>query len=155
MLRTVDLAKLVQRAVKAYPFPAGIQTGVVSRIGNPRCDLDPDQINQVLTNLFSNASDAMPGGGDLTVTVDGDEDKVWFAVSDTGTGIARENLTKIFEPFFTTKQIGKGTGLGPGGDLRHRENAPRRHRGLLQLRPGRGPTGTTFTVRLPRQGPEE
>ena len=155
VLRTVDLSKLVQRAVKAYPFPPGIHARVVSRIGNAKCDLDPDQIQQVLTNLFSNASDAMPGGGDLTVTVDGDEGRVWFAVGDTGTGIARENLTKIFEPFFTTKQIGKGTGLG----LAVTYGIVKMHRGDIEVSsncdPAAGPAGTTFSVRLPRQGPEE
>jgi signal transduction histidine kinase/iron only hydrogenase large subunit-like protein len=155
VLRIVDLAKLVQRAVKAYPFPAGIQARVVSRMANPRCELDPDQINQVLTNLFSNASDAMPAGGSLTVTADGDAERVWFEVSDTGTGIARENLAKIFEPFFTTKQIGKGTGLG----LAVSYGIVKMHRGDIQASsncdPAAGPTGTTFTVRLPRKGPEE
>ncbi len=74
-------------------------------------------------------------------------------MSDTGVGIPQENLNKIFEPFFTTKQMGKGTGPGPGvtygivkmhrGDIRVAVATPTR-------RPG--PTGTTFTVTLPRQG---
>ncbi len=155
VLRTVDLAKLVQRAVKTYPFPAGVQAKIANRIANPKCDLDPDQIHQVLTNLFSNASDAMPGGGQITVSVDGNAEKVWFAVTDTGTGIARENLAKIFEPFFTTKQIGKGTGLG----LAVTYGIVKMHRGDIEAAsncdPAAGQTGTTFTVRLPRKGPEE
>jgi signal transduction histidine kinase len=155
VLRTVDLHKLVQRAVKAYPAPAGIQVRVSSRIANPKADVDPDQINQVLTNLFSNACDAMPNGGNLSVSVDGNGDSISFSVSDTGIGISRENLGKIFEPFFTTKQIGKGTGLG----LAVSYGIVKMHRGDIQAvsnsDPAAGPTGTRFTVRLPRKGFEE
>jgi signal transduction histidine kinase len=155
VLRTVDVAMLIQRAVKAYPFPSNIETHVVSAIADPQADLDPDQVNQVLTNLFSNASDAMAEGGTLTVTVGGNAEKVWFSVADTGCGISRENLTKIFEPFFTTKQIGKGTGLG----LAVTYGIVKMHRGDIEVVSSNdqaaGPTGTTFTVRLPRKGPEE
>jgi two-component system NtrC family sensor kinase len=108
-----------------------------------------------LTNLFSNACDAMPEGGVLTTAIDGDGEKVWFSVSDTGTGIPRENLGKIFEPFFTTKQMGKGTGLG----LAVTYGIVKMHRGDIELvsnnDPASGPTGTSFTVRLPRRNPDE
>jgi two-component system NtrC family sensor kinase len=155
VLRTVDLCKLIQRAVKAYPIPANVHVKVEPKAANPKVGLDPDQINQVLTNLFSNACDAMPGGGTLTISIEGNDDKIWFSVRDTGIGIPRENLTKIFEPFFTTKQIGKGTGLG----LAVTYGIVKMHRGDIEtvsnIDPAAGPTGTTFTVRLPRKGPEE
>ena len=77
-----------------------------------------------------------------------------IAVSDTGVGIPPENIKKIFDPFFTTKQMGKGTGLGLAvtygivkmhcGDIRVQSQAD----------PAAGPTGTTFTVTLPRKGDE-
>ncbi len=155
VLRTVDLCKLIQRAVKAYPVPSGVRVKVEPRISNPKVDLDPDQISQVLTNLFSNACDAMPDRGVITIGIEGSEEKVWFSVSDTGVGIPRENLTKIFEPFFTTKQMGKGTGLG----LAVTYGIVKMHRGDIEAvsnaDPAAGPTGTTFTVRLPRRNPEE
>ncbi|HYK88493.1 MAG TPA: [Fe-Fe] hydrogenase large subunit C-terminal domain-containing protein [Acidobacteriota bacterium] len=155
VLRTVDLCKLIQRAVKAYPVPPGVRVKVEPRIGNPKADLDPDQVNQVLTNLFSNACDAMPDGGDLTIEIDGNDDRVWFSVGDTGVGISRENLSKIFEPFFTTKQMGKGTGLG----LAVTYGIVKMHRGditaVSNCDPAAGATGTTFTVRLPRRNPDE
>lgn len=88
---------------------------------------DPNQIQQVLLNLASNTSDAMPDGGKLvieTTNVSIDEqyanghieassgDYVLVAVSDTGIGMDKDTLEHIFEPFYTTKEIGKGTGLG-------------------------------------------
>jgi len=73
-------------------------------------------------------------------------------VADTGIGIPKENLERIFHPFFTTKQIGKGTGLG----LAVSYGVVKMHRGSITCQsnadPGRGPTGTTFTVVLPRKG---
>ncbi len=85
VFRIVDLCKLMQRAVKAYPFPANIQARIESAIENPKVDLDPDQINQVITNLFSNACDAMPDGGSLTISIGSNERDVWFSIKDTGT----------------------------------------------------------------------
>jgi signal transduction histidine kinase len=86
---------------------------------------DPSQIESVILNLSVNARDAMPNGGRLTIStvnVPREErnkpaelaagDYVAVCVSDTGTGMTDEVLTKAFEPFFTTKAVGSGTGLG-------------------------------------------
>jgi two-component system cell cycle sensor histidine kinase/response regulator CckA len=88
---------------------------------------DSDQIVQILMNLCVNSRDAMPLGGMLTISTEniivGDGSieghscvepgqYVKLSVTDTGTGISKEDQTKIFEPFFTTKEVGKGTGLG-------------------------------------------
>jgi two-component system NtrC family sensor kinase len=155
VFRTEDLCKLMQRAVKAYPFPANIQVYMESGIKNPKVDLDPDQINQVITNLLSNACDAMPEGGTLGITIDGDESSIWFSIRDTGIGIPKENQAKIFEPFFTTKQIGKGTGLG----LAVTYGIVKMHRGDITMvsnnDPSTGRTGTQFTVKLSRKAPDE
>jgi len=72
-------------------------------------------------------------------------------VADTGCGIPPENVGRIFEPFFTTKQIGKGTGLG----LAVAYGIVKMHQGRIEVAsnhdPANGPTGTAFTVVLPRK----
>ncbi|MFL6752971.1 MAG: response regulator [Sphingomicrobium sp.] len=85
---------------------------------------DQAQLELALVNLIINARDAMPAGGTVTVTVENGElaagnwadlppgDYVLLSVSDTGTGISRDDLGKVMEPFFTTKDVGKGSGLG-------------------------------------------
>ena len=88
---------------------------------------DPGQLEQVIVNLGVNARDAMPDGGTLLIETKAVSkadvramrseilpigDYALLSITDAGTGIAKEHLTKIFEPFFTTKEVGKGTGLG-------------------------------------------
>jgi PAS domain S-box-containing protein len=78
---------------------------------------DRQKLRQVFLNLLTNASDAMPHGGTLTLrtalaSLNNDEAAVLIEFADTGVGIPAEHLDKIMEPFFTTKEEGKGTGLG-------------------------------------------
>ncbi|MFW6061516.1 MAG: ATP-binding protein, partial [Planctomycetota bacterium] len=150
-----DVTELVQRSLRSLHSTDGIDIQVDNRMDDPVAQLDGEQLTQVLTNLLSNAVAAMPGGGTLTVRTEDDADSVRLIVQDTGTGISEENLSKIFEPFFTTKQIGKGTGLG----LAVTYGVVKMHRGDIQVNsnadPAQGPTGTTFTVTLPRQAPGE
>ena len=146
----VDVRELLDRAVRGIPVPDNIVVHREHALEDPVAEVDRDQIVQVLTNLLSNAIAAMEEGGTLTVRATGDENWVRLSVSDTGVGVPEENLKKIFEPFFTTKQLGKGTGLGlavtygivkmHSGDIRVESNA----------NAAAGPTGSTFTVTLPR-----
>jgi signal transduction histidine kinase len=146
----VDVTELVQRVVSPMRTPDGIQVEVTSALENPIAHLDKDQIAQVLTNLINNAVAAIQGTGQVRVDCSGDDSRVEISVTDTGSGIPTDILKKIFEPFFTTKQPGKGTGLGLAvsygiakmhcGDIRVESNAD----------PAVGPTGTRFTIRLPR-----
>ena len=119
---------------------------------------DQGQIEQVLLNLYVNASDAMPEGGELTLTTRNvtlndlkgiphtsrSENFVELTVSDTGIGMDKKTLARIFEPFFTTKEMGKGTGLG----LASAFGIVKAHGGLMDVESQRG-VGTTFKVYLP------
>jgi PAS domain S-box-containing protein len=109
---------------------------------------DRQQIRQVFLNLMTNALDAMPEGGALTLRVQpADGDAVRIEVADTGVGIPAEHLARVTEPFFTTKGEGKGTGLG----LAICKRIVQEHGGRLVVdsSPGRG---TTVTVELPAEG---
>lgn len=111
----------------------------------PQIKCIPSQLNQVFMNLVINAAHAMVKPGTITIaTGTEDEGWVWVTVSDTGTGIAPEHLTRIFEPFFTTKPVGQGTGLG----LSLSYSIVKRHGGTITVASEQG-KGTTFTVRVP------
>jgi two-component system sensor histidine kinase HydH len=75
--------------------------------------IDPDRMNQVFLNLYLNAIEAMDDGGTLSVTMNQRKDlkSVRITVSDTGSGIEKEDLVHVFDPYFTTKQSGTGLGL--------------------------------------------
>jgi signal transduction histidine kinase len=145
-----DLAELVEKVLGMAPLEDDVNVKVVNELSDPVAEIDADQIVQVLTNLFNNAQHAMPEGGLLTITLSDDPESVTIRVSDTGLGIVEEHMDKLFDPFFTTKQIGMGTGLG----LAVTHGIVKMHRGNITVEsnadPGAGPTGTTFTVTLPR-----
>lgn len=127
---------------------------------------DATQMHQVFLNLCINARDGMPRGGVLTLSGENvalDDTVaagmspeaqpgryVAWTVSDTGTGITPENLSRIFEPFFTTKELGKGTGLG----LSTVRDIVRGHGGFVQVTSLLG-EGTHFRVYLPATEEEE
>ncbi|HVM60979.1 MAG TPA: ATP-binding protein [Verrucomicrobiae bacterium] len=105
----------------------------------PPIRADAGQVQQALLNLFLNGIQAMPDGGTLTVGAVQAGDHVRLTVSDTGVGIARDNLHKIFSPFFTTKH--RGTGLG----LAITRTIVEKHRGTITVVSECG-RGTTFTL---------
>jgi two-component system NtrC family sensor kinase len=146
-----DLTGLVAEVMRTLPIAEGVSVEVVDHLDDSIAELDGDQIVQVLTNLLTNAQHAMEeGGGTITVTLDGTEENVLMTVQDGGTGIPAEHLDKLFSPFFTTKQVGKGTGLG----LAVTHGIVKMHRGQITVAsnadPAAGPTGTTFSISLPR-----
>ncbi|HSW40126.1 MAG TPA: ATP-binding protein, partial [Acidobacteriota bacterium] len=102
------------------------------------------KLQQVFVNLFLNASDAMPSGGDLSIKTGMNESMVIIDISDTGAGIPKEKIKRIFDPFFTTKTIGKGTGLG----LAVTYGIIQEHGGRIFVDSDSG-KGTHFTLKLP------
>jgi signal transduction histidine kinase len=155
MLEPTSILDVVDRTLRTVPRPDGVDVTLEHEVDDPVADLDADQIVQVLSNLVSNAYAAMDGSGELSIRTLGDGESIKVIVSDTGSGISEENVQKIFEPFFTTKQIGLGTGLG----LAVTYGIVKMHHGDITVEsnddPARGPTGTTFTVTLPRKGRQE
>lgn len=126
--------------------------------------MDPSQIDQILTNLCVNASDAIGSVGTITIETKNIEldqsavatglsvspgDYVMLVVNDTGSGMDEKTLTHIFEPFFTTKELGKGTGLG----LATVEGIVQQNEGQVRVysKPG---VGTAFQIYLPRHDGE-
>ena len=120
---------------------------------------DPGQFDQVVINLAVNAKDAMPGGGRITIETSRVSvestlqpghgvmpagDYVLIRVTDTGSGIAEEDIEHIFEPFFSTKGVGEGTGLG----LSTVYGIVRQSEGYVFVDSASG-EGTTFSIYLP------
>ena len=90
---------------------SNVRIQVIAPPNMPALKADPSHITQVLLNLMLNGLQAMPHGGTLTLEAKASNGTVLMAVTDTGIGIAPENLSRIFEPYFTTKPQGSGLGL--------------------------------------------
>jgi len=109
---------------------------------------DPERLQQLFLNLFLNAADAMPNGGELRVSLrTGSEGAIELCVADTGSGIATPDLPRIFEPFFTTKPAGEGNGLG----LMVVKGIVTDHGGSIDASSAAG-KGTEFRVIFPKAG---
>ncbi|HEU6449415.1 MAG TPA: PAS domain S-box protein [Verrucomicrobiae bacterium] len=161
-LQELDLNESINNMTKILRRTLGenIQMQFKFAMENLFVQADAGMMDQVLMNLAVNSRDAMPNGGKLVIETSGvrfDSQSaaqsakirpgsfVCLSVSDTGAGIAPENLPHIFEPFFTTKDIGKGTGLG----LATVFGIVQQHQGWVDVYSEIG-HGTTFRVYLPR-----
>jgi two-component system NtrC family sensor kinase len=109
-----------------------------------------NQLRQVFLNMISNARDAMPKGGTLSVSTLQEKGFVKVRFSDTGIGISEENIARIFDSFFTTKDSVKGVGLG----LSVCYGFIKDHGGDITVKSAKG-EGATFTISLPIDPPEE
>jgi len=161
--QVVDLNAMVTDMIKALKILVGEE---IELVWSPGLELwpvqiDPSQIDQILTNLCLNARDSIADVGtislktrniasDLSFHQSHPEstpgDYVLLSVSDTGCGMEQEILAKTFEPFFTTKEVGKGTGLG----LATVHGIVIQNQGFIDVTSSPG-HGTTFSVYLPRR----
>jgi signal transduction histidine kinase len=115
----------------------------------PNLEIDPDALKQVLLNLFSNAFEAMPSGGELRVTTLKSDGRIGLRVADNGIGMDPTTRSRIFSPFFTTRAGTEGgTGLGLSVGLRIVEG----HGGSIEVTSEAG-RGSTFTIWLPISEP--
>jgi signal transduction histidine kinase len=145
----VPLAELVERSAVLSRHKlelSNIALVLDVEPGLPDLYGDINQLQQCLINLVFNAVDAMPEGGRLTISAHKDADRglALIQVSDTGQGIAPEDLPRIFEPFFTTKKDGYGVGLG----LSTVYGIVDRHGGRIRVESRLG-EGARFTLELP------
>ncbi len=111
---------------------------------------DSTSLSQALMNLCTNARDAMPDGGKLTLRAVREGKRILVTISDTGQGMDKESAEKCFDPFFTTKPIGKGTGLG----LSTTYGIIKSHEGLISVA-SQSNQGTTFKMHFPAAAAEE
>ncbi|MGO4517251.1 PAS domain S-box protein [Terriglobus sp. 2YAB30_2] len=148
----VHLHDLVQNVLSVYRTRLQAHNIVLETTFNDlrKIKVRPGEMIQVLSNVISNAMDAMPLGGSMSITVAPtkkvDRNGVQITVRDTGSGIPREHLDKVFEPFFTTKgNLGTGIGLWVANQL------VQRHHGQISISSSteRGDSGTTVTIYLP------
>ena len=164
----LDLNQVVLQSLRllkhAIPKMIEIKTHLAPNL--PKIWGDPNQLEQVLINLVTNARDAMPHGGTLVVQTsqvtlrrDYSDDRlgikagphVLLQVSDSGAGMEEEEIEHIFDPFYTTKEVGRGTGLG----LSTVFGIVRAHGGYINCISEKG-RGTTFKIYLPQdRQPEE
>jgi PAS domain S-box-containing protein len=151
-ITTVDIQSELNKAVELVQHVLRKrQIDVVQELNpnTPTIFADRQKLRQVFLNLVSNASDAMPRGGTLTLRaaptiLDNGDPGVMLDFSDTGDGIPADLLGRIMEPFFTTKEEGKGTGLG----LAICRRVVEEHRGAIQISSSVG-AGTTVRLMLP------
>jgi two-component system, NtrC family, sensor kinase len=144
-INLADTIKMTARLVTHQHRGDNIQIEIETVNDLPSVLGDEGQLQQAVIALATNAIDAMPEGGTLTLRAHRSELRVIVEIQDTGIGIPQENLTKIFDPFFTTKDVGRGTGLG----LAVCYGIVSEHGGRLDVRSAVG-VGTTFTISLPK-----
>jgi len=154
-IRPVEINKVVEAALLLVGHQIGLENIKLEKkldIQLPLVLADFDKIQQVLINIIMNAIQAMPDGGNLTITTsvakgikinESFKDTVRIDIRDTGVGITRENMRKLFTPFFTTKEKGKGVGLG----LPVVHGIIEQHKGKIEV-DSEPNIGTTFTIYL-------
>jgi len=147
-LVSLRVADCIAGVLEQNPLPANIRVRVECPPDLPEALGDGQQLSIVLGNLVRNARDAMPDGGDLTISAQGGNGSICVQVADTGAGIDEATLSRILEPLYTTKTRGLGLGLAIAKAI------VERHRGSLEVRSRPG-AGSQFTIRLQAFQPDQ
>jgi signal transduction histidine kinase len=146
-LVTVDINELVSDMIDFYT-PQAYAHSITVRQGLHNkallCNVDAGMLKQVILNLFINAQQAMPGGGELMIKTAGEKQNAVIQISETGTGIDAEKLPRIFEPYHSFKLDGSGLGLATAKKIIDA------HKGTISVDSALG-KGTQFTIKLPLQ----
>ena len=150
-LKETNILKIVEDSLTKLSRRDNVDVILRSFLEDETVWIDHEQMVTALLDLEQNAIEAMPAGGLLTIILAGDERQVIIELTDTGKGIAEENIPLLFTPFFTTKPGGDGTGLG----LPSAYAAVKAHRGNISIisnaDPKKGPTGTAVRITIPRR----
>lgn len=143
----IDINEVSETALRLASFDKSFQKLQLQKHyapNLPKTFADSDQLQQVFLNLFLNARDAMPNGGQLSIKTLQNIDSIIIEIADNGSGIDESSLKQIFDPFFTTKPTGKGTGLG----LAVCYGIITAHGGKIEVLTNNG-GGTRFIIALP------
>lgn len=144
-IKTASVTEGIESTLTLLRKKAEPRIQIVREYGEiPVIECYPGKLNQVYMNLLSNAIQAIPGEGEIRISVQHIGDSVRIQIADTGQGMTEEVQRRIFEPFFTTKDVGVGTGLG----LSISYGIIERHNGSIEVHSESG-KGTTFTLTLP------
>jgi len=136
------IEKVIESTLTRTPIPENIELTKKLDTGLPEVNIDTDQIQQVLVNIITNATQAMPEGGKLTIAAGEKDSFLEVEIADTGFGMTQEVVDKIFDPLYTTKAKGIGLGLAVCKSIIDR------HEGSIEVKSEVG-KGTTFTIKLP------
>ena len=151
----VNINKMIESTItisrNEWKYVSEMETNFDQSLGAVPCF--PDEFNQVILNLITNAAhainivvgDGSQGKGTITISTRDEGNSAMITVSDTGTGIPDSIKNKVFDHFFTTKEVGKGTGQGLSIS---RTIIVEKHGGTMSLESEEG-KGTTFIIRLP------
>jgi signal transduction histidine kinase len=143
--RDVDLSKVLDTVIDLVGHAAakGVRFHKEEQDRLPKLMGDEEQLTQVILNLTLNAAQAMPGGGDVWLTVRQEDGGLVIQIRDEGAGIPEEHMDKIFDPFFTTKETGTGLGLSVVHQI------VTQHGGTVTVKRNQD-KGTTFTLFFPQ-----
>jgi signal transduction histidine kinase len=149
-LQAVDINQLVRNVLQVHQAQLGAdgrpaiatELQLADKLG--KVAADPELLHRALANLVLNAIDAMPRGGTLTLRTRAGTDSCFIDVTDTGTGLSKEECDRLFTPYYTTKEHGTGLGLAIA------QSVVSDHQGRIAVKSAPG-QGTTFVIELPRR----